>query len=414
MDLPPGVHIGHRIEAMTTPLNATDLRILSRLLDHALDLTPELAEHWLSSLPARERHLAPRLRKLLFSRHAGSCAGFMASRPKLDDAAEDANVRPGEMAGPYRLLREVGRGGMCTVWLAERADMGPPRQLAVKLPRRALERDLLHRMARERDISALMHHPNVARLCDAGTDAENRPYLVLNYVRGLPLDTWCESEQLGVVERLGLFQQVARAMAYVHDRGVVHRDLKPANVLVSEEGQVHVLDFGIACQLHSSGQANSPSSGDRSLTPGYASPEQLRGAAATRASDLYSLGVVLFELLTGQLPHPRRQGLMPAVGEPGWNAEPPLASQLAKDASIASRLRGPVDAILLKVLAPRPEQRHATASALADDIERHLESAPPALQADRYRVSRQPAIDRLWRLERPLNAACPIGRGLAV
>ena len=351
-------------------------------MDHALDLSPERALHWLASLPAENEHLSPRLRKLLHAHHTGACAGFMSGRPALDEVADEACVRPGDMVGPYRLLREAGRGGLCTVWLAEHTDIGAARQFAVKLPRRALDATLARRTADEREITMLMHHPNVAHLFDAGKDAANRPYLVLDYVHGQPVDRWCTDMRLGVVERLRLFVQVARAVDHVHGCGVVHRDLKPANVLVSGDGQVHVLDFGIARRLHGSGQGALPEFGERSLTPGYASPEQLRGEATNCRSDIYSLGVLLFELLTGQLPRQPKPGLLAPQGERAPNGAPPRASKLAQHAASASWLRGAVDAILLRALALRPEQRHASALNLAADVECHLAGLAPVTRPE--------------------------------
>jgi len=414
MDLPSGIHLCHSIDTMTTPPNVVDLKILSRLLDHALELDSPLSEHWLAGLPATMRHLVPQLRELLDAHHAGSCADFMACRPKLDAAAQDETVHAGDMAGPYRLLKEVGRGGMCTVWLAERADTQPARQFALKMPRRPLDDGLALRFAHEREISALMDHPNVSRLCDTGNDAEGHPYLVLEYVSGLTLDKWCESRQCGVARRLRLFLQVARAVAYVHGRSVVHRDLKPANVLVDQYDQVHLVDFGIACRLHSSRQVDATLAGERSMTPGYASPEQCRGEATSCMSDVYSLGVLLFELLTGQLPHPRTQGLV-LDDESEWTTRAPRASRFAKDAFTALELRGPIDAILRKALAPRAEQRHATSSALADDVERCLPGlAGPPPRTERRRTTRQFAGGRFGSQERRLQAECPLRSVLAV
>jgi eukaryotic-like serine/threonine-protein kinase len=356
--------------ATSTGLQAADLGALGRLLDHALDLAPDALEPWLADLPATTRHLAPRLRSLLSGRAAGACAGFMAGRPRLDDAANDAlMMAPGDRAGRYRLLSPIGRGGMCSVWLAEHVDLGAARQFAVKLPHAARTADLARRMAQEREVSALMDHPNVGRLLDHGNDAHGRPYLVLDYIRGLPLDEWCASQRLGIAGRLRLFVQVARAVTYIHGRGVVHRDLKPANVLVSDEGQAHVLDFGIACRPASAVRA---AGSERSLTPAYASPEQRRGAAAACSSDVYSLGVMLFELLTGELPWRRERGLFSTRDDFGPGSEAPLASATAKNEALAESLRGAIDATLAKALAARPEHRHLGVSALAEDIERHL------------------------------------------
>ena len=392
---------------------ASPLQALSRLLDQALDLPPERLEPWLCSLGADDRTLLPRLRTLLAKHRAGSCAAFMSTGPRLDETA-DVNAgqagqagETGETVGPYRLLREVGRGGMSTVWLAEREDLGSNTLFAIKLPHRRVDESLARRAACEREITALMRHPHVARLRDAGVDHHQRPYLVLDPVAGQPLDVFCAARQLGVDGRLRLFVQLARAVAYVHGRGVVHRDLKPANVLVNQAAQVQLIDFGIACRLPSQADGNnSARDGEHSLTPSYASPEQLRSQAPRLASDVYSLGVVLFELLTGKLPFLRRRGLLAGLDRATTALPPPLASDAASDPSTAARLRGRLDAILAQALAAEPEQRHASARALADDIEKHLGRAadlarpahrtPLRLVASNDSGARQPGHSAAW------------------
>lgn len=281
-----------------------DLSTFSRLLDEALDLEPAQAEAWIAALPEAHRHLLPQLRAMLAEHQSQGHAGFMSDGPKLEGGAvDDTLARPDDLVGPYRLIREIGRGGMGAVWLAERADGSLKRHVALKLPRLAWGAGLAERMARERAIGALLEHPNIARLYDAGVDSSGRPYLALEYIDGQPLDAWCEAKALGVPERLRLFLQVARAVAYAHGRLVVHRDLKPSNVLVTADGQAHLLDFGIAKLRHEAapGDLGLTLEQGRVLTPHYASPEQIRGEAITVASDVYSLGVLLYELLTGRI-----------------------------------------------------------------------------------------------------------------
>jgi serine/threonine protein kinase/tetratricopeptide (TPR) repeat protein len=376
-------------EVRTMSPSLADLSTLSRLLDEALDLEPAQAEAWLAALPEAHRHLLPQLREMLTEHLSPGHAGFMSGGPKLEGGAVDETVaRPGDLVGPYRLIREIGHGGMGAVWLAERADGSLKRHVALKLPRLAWGAGLAERMARERDIGALLEHPNIARLYDAGVDASGRPYLALEYIDGQPLDAWCAALALGVPERLRLFQQVARAVAYAHGRLVVHRDLKPSNVLVTADGQAHLLDFGIAKLLHEAapGDLGLTQEQGRVLTPHYASPEQIQGETITVASDVYSLGVLLYELLTGRLPF---QATSPAALEAAvLEGEPPPASSRAQDKATARALRGEIDAILGKALKRVSASRYATVDALVQDIERHLKGERVLAQPDSawYRI----------------------------
>ncbi|MEO7339227.1 MAG: serine/threonine-protein kinase, partial [Caldimonas sp.] len=366
-----------------------DLSTLSRLLDASLDLEPAQAEAWLAALPEAHRHLLPQLREMLAEHLSPGHARFMSDGPKLAGGAVDETVaRTDDLVGPYRLIREIGRGGMGAVWLAERADGSLKRQVAVKLPRLAWGAGLAERMARERDIGALLEHPNIARLYDAGVDASGRPYLALEYIDGQPLDAWCEAKALGVPERLRLLLQVARAVAYAHGRLVVHRDLKPSNVLVTADGQAHLLDFGIAKLLHEAapGDLELTQEQGRVLTPRYASPEQIHGETITVAADVYSLGVLLYELLTGRLPF---HATSPAALEAAvLEGEPPPASGRAQDKATVRALRGEIDAILGKALRRVPALRYASVDALVQDIERHLNGGRVLAQPDSawYRI----------------------------
>ena len=363
------------------PLDPSDLVTLSRLLDEALDLEAAAAEAWLAKLPAEHRTLVPRLREMLAAHSARSEPGFMADGPKLSPV-DDTVARPGERIGPYLLIREIGRGGMGAVWLAERADGMLKRQIALKLPRLAWGTGLAERMARERDIGALLEHPHIARLYDAGVDDRGRPYLALEYIAGEPLDAWCKARALSIRDRLRLFLQVANAVAYAHGRLVVHRDLKPSNVLISPDGQAHLLDFGIATLLDEAEvDRHLTQEQGRVLTPSYASPEQIRGETITVASDVYSLGVLLYELLTGRLPHAvGRQGLA-GLEQAILEGEPAAASTRA-DRADARALRGDLDAILAKALRREPHRRYASVDALSTDVERHLAGETVLAQPD--------------------------------
>ena len=379
-------------------LEPADLPLLSRLLDEALDLPEDQIEPWLAALPPQHAHLAPRLLEMLASRLSTVGGAFLAQGPRLSPADESV-AHTDDRVGPYRLIREIGRGGMGSVWLAERADGSYQRQVALKLPRLAWGAGLTERMARERDIGTLLEHPAIARLYDAGVDEHGRPFLAFEYIEGQPIDAWCEAQALDVRARLRLFVQVARAVSYAHGRLVVHRDLKPSNVLVTAEGQARLLDFGIAKLLIEAapGEPGLTQEQGRVLTPHYASPEQIAGEAITVQSDVYSLGVLLYELVTGVLPHAAKRGTLGAVEDAILQGDAPLASSRVKDKAVARALRSEVDAILGKAMQREARRRYGTAHALADDIERHLKGEAVAARPDSwaYRLRKTVLRNRL-------------------
>lgn len=363
-------------------LSPDQLIALSSLLDEALELPSAQRAAWLARLPPLHPGLSDVLRKMLDEvGHAALDQRLSAPPPLVQIQTVEAC---GNRVGPYRLLREIGRGGMGSVWLAERADGNLKRQVALKMPRLAWDEGLAARMARERDIGALLEHPHIARLYDAGFDERMRPYLVMEFVDGLPIDEWCTLHGLALRERLRLFLQVVRAVAYAHARLVVHRDLKPTNVLVAVDGSARLLDFGIAKLLDDDarGDAGITLERGRALTPCYASPEQIEGHPVTVLSDIYSLGVLLYELLTGHLPvRPKRD--TPAALESAIVAgETVPASRRTDDQVLARALRGDIDAILGRALQVDPARRYATADALAQDIERYLTGLPVSARPD--------------------------------
>ena len=285
-------------------------------------------------------------------------------------AAGEPADRSGERVGPYRLVRLLGRGGMGEVYLAERADGAYRGQVAVKFLAGGLCGcgESARRLRRERQILAGLRHPGIASLLDGGVTAGGQPYLVMEHVDGRPIHTFCAEQGLGIPERLRLFAQVCDAVQYAHARLVVHRDLKPSNLLVTADGAAKLLDFGIATLLESAGEGlpagEEPTrTGVRAFTPRRAAPEQVRGEPVSTAADVYALGVLLHELLTGRLPPGGGEGedapaRMPAPPRPGRG------------------LGGDLAAILAQALAPRPEERYAAAGLLAEDVRRALAGEP--------------------------------------
>jgi len=247
-------------------------------------------------------------------------------------------------------------------------------------------------MARERDILAALEHPHIARLYDAGTDAQGRPFLALEYVEGQPIDVYCRERSLGIEARLQLLLQVAQAVAFAHSRLVVHRDLKPSNILVTADGQVRLLDFGIAKLMEGERAAETQLTqlAGRALTLDYASPEQIRGEPIGTASDVYSLGVVAYELLAGARPYKLKRQSAAELEEAIAAVDAPLASAAATDTAAKKELKGDLDAILNKALKKEPDQRYATVDAFARDVERYLAGQRVVARPDSlaYRVSR--------------------------
>jgi len=360
-------------------MNAEDLRQLSARLDELFKQPEAERAQVLARLGLADRE-SPLDRSLTFT-----CPG------------EDSLHAEGECIGPYRLLRELGRGGMGEVWLAERQDHGdggPRRLVALKLPTMPLlarRRELLlQRFERERDIVAGLAHPNIARLYDAGVDAQGQPWLALEHVQGVPITEHARRQKLPLAARIGLLLQVAEAVSHAHGQLVLHRDLKPGNILVTPQGQVRLLDFGIAKLLDAEAApegtaATLTRAAGRALTPDYASPEQIRGEPLGTSSDQYSLGVVAYELLTGARPYRLQRGSAAELEEAILQADPLPPSSAAMGAEhddaaaraqLRHALRGDLDAILLQALRKLPGERYGTVEALAADLRRHLRGDP--------------------------------------
>ena len=364
----------HHAQHHAMPLDAQDLLALSRLLDEALELPAGEREAWLAGLPAADQRHAAQLREMLADHDQRTASGPLSTLPRLGD--DPPGARPGDSVGPYRLLRLVGQGGMGSVWMAERSDGAFQRRVALKLPRLSWSDGLAQRMARERDIGALLEHPHIARLYDAGVDALGRPYLAMEYVDGQPIDAHCRQQGLDIPARLRLLVQVARAVGYAHGRLVIHRDLKPSNVLVTAAGEVFLVDFGIAKLMGDAAPGSTLTQAQgRVLTPQYAAPEQLAGQTIGVAADIYALGVLGYELLTGALPYRPKRPTAAAMEEAILEGDAPPASRRVTDPATRRALHGEIDAILAKAMQRQPQHRYATADALADDIQRQLDGA---------------------------------------
>ncbi len=322
-----------------------------------------------------------------------------ALSPQLVGDLEDATeVDIGQRAGRYRILRPIGRGGMGRVYLAERADGQFEQRVAVKVLHLASRDDHLARFHRERQILARLEHPNIARLIDGGTTEQGQPYLVMEYVEGQPIDRYCRERRLPLRGRVGLLITVCRAVQAAHRQLIVHRDLKPANILVSAEGQVKLLDFGIARILAGSEVAvpGLTVTGGQAMTPQYASPEQIQGEPVTVASDVYQLGLLAYELLAGHRPYTLSDLPLPELLRRicEQQPEPPSAAwKRAADEGSApgcGRPPGDLDLIVLRALRKAPEGRYGSAAQLGEDLERFVDGRPVAARpATRtYRLSR--------------------------
>lgn len=382
---------------MTVPksMGPEDLRAVSALLDEALDLPPHERKAWLAALPIVAMPYRDTLREMLERAEAGTAAGLIGQLPAIDGESADPldDLAVGRLINGYRLVRLIGRGGMGVVWLAERTDGLVGRQVALKLPVVAMpHRMLLQRFARERNILAALAHPHIARLYDAGVSESGQPYLVMEYVQGQPITDYCNEKKLSLSDRLRLFDQVLAAVQHAHANLVVHRDIKPANILVNEAGEVRLLDFGIAKLLGTDDttppelrteltrQSGSP------LTPDYASPEQIRLEPVGTASDIYSLGVLLYELASGERPY-RLRGASAAQVEaavlnearkaPSLSVSDEAASHFGSKRNIlVKQLRGDLDTVILKALKPMAIERYGSADAFAADLQRWRDGEP--------------------------------------
>ena len=383
-------------------------RTLSPYLDEMLEIAgDEPRAAWLSSLRARNPTIASELADLLAEHCELDGGRFLegtARRPGLTHA--------GEAIGAYTLVAPIGEGGMGTVWLAERGDGRFDRRVAVKFLKVALAGHGGERFTREGRILARLTHPHIAQLIDAGVSTSGRPYLVLEYVDGEPIDRYCDRLALDVDARLRLFLLVLDAVAHAHANLIVHRDIKPSNVFVRDDGSVKLLDFGIAKLLDDEGGSGMSTiqtgEGGGAMTPEYAAPEQMTGDPVTTATDVYALGVLLYVLLTGCHPAGDARRSAADLVKAVVDTEPKLVSEVvsgrieldtagahaSQRATTPDRLRrllrGDLDTIVGKTLKKNPAERYATVTALADDLRRHLQHEPISARRDSlpYRAAR--------------------------
>jgi serine/threonine-protein kinase len=364
------------------------LDMLRNLLDQALELEPEEREVWLTRLRQEDPRHARELEALLVAEPSLDQGGFLDAGRM--EPGPDSGLA-GRRVGPYTLERPLGRGGMGTVWLARRSDGRYEGTVAIKLLNLALIDPVgSERFRREGTVLARLSHPNIARLLDAGVFDAGQPYLVLEHVEGTRVDTYCDERSLGPEERLHLFLAILGAVAHAHANLIVHRDLKPSNILVTADGTVKLLDFGIAKLLED--EAGVPATtltdaGARALTPEYAAPEQVTGGTVTTATDVYALGVLLYLLLAGR--HPTGEGSRTAAEHfRGIVDTEPMRLSAAVTGRTASveRLRrlyaGDLDNIVAKALRKRPEERYAGVAAFADDLRRYLTHEPVSARPD--------------------------------
>ena len=425
---------------MTLPPTRDHFARLETIFDAALALDETARDEYLDEVCAGDAALRADVASLLACH---SRAQAVMDEPFLGDHTVATRVRSdaaGDRIGHYRLIRPVGRGGMGEVWCAERADEQFQQRVAIKLLRAGHDgAEIVRRFRRERQMLAGLEHPNIARLIDGGSTDDGRPYVVMEYVEGGRIDDACDARRLTIDERLALFETVCDAVQHAHRNLVVHRDLKPGNILVSDDGQVKLLDFGIATMITPDGAGNPIDRTltiERRLTPAYASPEQVRGDVVTTATDVYSLGMILYELLTGRRPYDLDDDL-PDVLVRMICQTPPTRPATAIDrspedsmttdgsatltaAQIAERRRtepsrlrrvlsGDLETIMLKALRKEPERRYASVAALADDVRRFRSHLPVLAQKDsvRYRLARFTRRHTI-----PVAAALLLGVGL--
>ena len=395
-------------------MSSMDWAEVKKILDKVLDVEADKREGLLDTL-----ELSPEMRaevELFLSFDTES--EKLMQLPAVEFSQEIATINDlsGHEFGPYRVIRELGHGGMGAVYLAERVDGKFEQRVALKLLKREMNTAALRRrFAQEREILASLEHPNIARLLDAGTTDDKVPFLAMEYVDGTPIDDYCEQHSLDLIARLELFRKVCATVNFAHQNLVVHRDLKPSNIIVTEDGTPKLLDFGISKFLSTDAESTSTVTKLGVMTPGYASPEQLRNESVTTATDVYSLGVILYELLSGHRPFEDKEANLKEIFQAVIDADPPPPSESWKDLResrnedtgrrerntsstrpnvTASAIRGDLDNIILKALKKEPERRYSSAENLSNDIKRHLDGLPVTARPDTFAYRAEKFVKR--------------------
>ena len=367
-------------------MDAARLQAVEAIFHAALEVEPDDRDRLLRERCAGDEAVRSEVEALLAA-HEKSDAFIETPIVSLTGnlfAEEEPDRLIGRMIGHYEITQRIGSGGMGAVYLARRADSQYQKQVAIKLIKRGMDTDaMLRRFRNERQILAGLDHPNIARLLDGDTTDDGLPYFVMEYVEGLPIDEYCERHSLDVGARLRLFREVCAAVSYAHRHAVIHRDLKTSNILVGADGVPKLLDFGIARLLQQGDSAEAAVTllEQRVMTPEYASPEHLRGEPVTTASDVYSLGVVLYRLLTGQLPHRVKSRSPEDMARTVSTTEPQRPSTVV-EATSRRRLRGDLDNIVLMALRKEPERRYPSVEQFSEDIRRHLGALPVLARRD--------------------------------
>lgn len=365
---------------------------IQQIFEEASQLPPDQRNEWLKDACRDDHTLYLQVESLLTT--VGQQSGLLEGQ--IASYATSVATAPPKQIGPYRVISEIGHGGMGAVYLAERADQQYERQVAIKIIRSfgAPQGELLRRFRVERQILASLQHPNIAQMLDGDVTDDGIPYLVMEYVNGVRIDEYCDKHAFSVRQRIELFQGVCAAVEHAHRNLVVHRDIKPGNILVDEDGTPKLLDFGIAKLLQSGDLSQDPAHtsltapAERPRTPDYASPEQINGGAITTSTDVYALGIVLYELLTGRHPFADLRSQVRALEQATCEAEPPRPSAAASEWT--SQLKGDVDSIVLKAIRKEPEQRYASVEQLSQDLGRYLDGFPVVARRGtrRYRAGK--------------------------